>query len=610
MRKLLSAVLLFALIVSICSCGAGYDNGENPGENGLLPPDNDNFYVPEYKDYGRATIDFDKIEYVRPSANAVTDAYMQAKNATESEDTGASQIIEFIKHAENLAYEYVTLTSYAEIMSMKDITDTYWSTEFSYLSENRASVAKSAEELYVCCANSKHAEVLENEYFGDGFIEKYQGGGIFTDALVELMRQETELENEYSSLSAKEIVITYKNITGTYDEILAFYEEYFGKDSFSYKDAAIDCEQICQSKLSEKQADIFVELVKTRKLISDELGHESYLTYAYENIYHDYTPEQAVDYILDIPKYVLPVYLELSSEVFSKHFNDSECQAVTPVTVINDMYGLISDTDEELGEIYSYMLQHKLFDIEPESYKRFNGSFCTYLYGYDAPYMFITSSNSYRDYSTVAHEFGHFSDAYFNNGASSSLDLSEVSSQGLEYILLTLLNDKLNDNDYKALYYSEIEAAFSTLLFQGFYALFEHYIYQLEYDEISEDTLIECMKDAARAMGLNENYFETLSPVIIPHLMLYPTYVQSYCTSVSVSLELFAIETSAQGEGLKIYKDLVLRDEGDMTFTEYLSECGLNSPFESEYLRKIADSIYYEIVGSHYYKDAPSGIAA
>jgi len=240
MRKLLSAVLLFALIVSICSCGTGYDNGENPGENGSLPPDNDNFYVPEYKDYGRATIDFDKIEYVRPSANAVTDAYIKAKNATENQDTGTSQIIEFIKHAENLAYEYVTLTSYAEIMSMKDITDTYWSTEFSYLSENRASVAKSAEELYVCCANSKHAEVLENEYFGDGFIEKYRDGGIFTDALVELMRQETELENEYSSLSAKEIVITYKNITGTYDEILAFYEEYCGKYSYCYKEAAIE----------------------------------------------------------------------------------------------------------------------------------------------------------------------------------------------------------------------------------------------------------------------------------------------------------------------------------------------------------------------------------
>ena len=111
-------------------------------------------------------------------------------------------------------------------------------------------------------------------------------------------------------------------------------------------------------------------------------------------------------------------------------------------------------------------------------------------------------------------------------------------------------------------------------------------------------------------MGLNYQYFTSLSQVIIPHIMLYPTYVQSYCTSMSASLELFAIEAKNEGEGLRIYKDLILRDEGDMSFEGYLTECGLTSPFEKDYLKKIADDVYYGIVGSHYYRDIKTKSAA
>lgn len=563
MRKIISAILLLALIVSVCSCVPHLDDSEINNEN-PQSPENDILITPEYKDYGRGTIDFDKIEYYRPDADTVITAYNDAKGAVESDKSDTEGILELIKAAEDLAYQYITLTTYSEIMSMKDVTNEYWNTEYSYLSENRSKVAKAAEDLYICCARSNHAEYFEEKYFGDGFIEKYIGGGIYTDVLVELLRHETELENQYSSLTEN----------------------------------------------SRVQSEILVNLVKVRKQISDELGHTNYLTYAYENLSHDYTPEQAIKYILDIPKYVLPIYVVLSSGVFSKHFDDADCQEISGTTVINDMYGLICGTDNNLADIYSYMLQHKLYDISPSSTTRYDGSFCTYLYDYEAPYMFITASGCYRDYSTVAHEFGHFADSYLNNGSSTSLDLAEVSSQGLEYICLPLLADKMSDSDYKALYYSEIESALSTLVFQGFYALFEHYIYALDYEQISEAELINCMRRAAKDMGLNYEYFTSLDQIIIPHIMLYPTYVQSYCTSISVALELFTIETQNPGAGLEIYMDLILRDEEDMRFTEYLAECGLTSPFESEYLKIIADKIYYQIVGSHYYKSQTRANAA
>ena len=69
MRKITSVFLLIAMLVSVCSCvtvPSGNENCTKPQEE-----DNSSLHLPEYKDYGRGTVDFDKIEYVRLDANAV-----------------------------------------------------------------------------------------------------------------------------------------------------------------------------------------------------------------------------------------------------------------------------------------------------------------------------------------------------------------------------------------------------------------------------------------------------------------------------------------------------------------------------------------------------------
>jgi hypothetical protein len=43
------------------------------------------------------------------------------------------------------------------------------------------------------------------------------------------------------------------------------------------------------------------------------------------------------------------------------------------------------------------------------------------------------------------------------------------------------------------------------------------------------------------------------------------------------------------------------RTDSDLDFTETLEKAGLSSVFSENILRDIADDIYYEIVGSHYY---------
>ena len=144
------------------------------------------------------------------------------------------------------------------------------------------------------------------------------------------------------------------------------------------------------------------------------------------------------------------------------------------------------------------------------------------------------------------------------------------------------------------------------MLFQSFYALFEHYAYDIAYDSISEAELIRAMKRAAEDMGMSSDYFDSLDHVLIPHIMLYPFYVQSYTVSASVSLEIHYVELANDGTGLEAYLELVEREDEDMTMEQHLLEAGLTSPFSKNYLKALADMIHYDIMGSHFYKESTS----
>lgn len=560
---------------------------------------------PQFKTYDRRTVNFDRIEYVRPDADALISDFLTVTDVIAKNEIPYADQLGAVISLEDGYTNFKTMYSYSNILMSKDARSTYWCDEYDYISGYVPSFSSTIEKLYVAAAQSEHAEKFESDYFGEGLIEEYADGGIYTEALVELLEKETEIENRYSSLSTANVVITYKNMTNSFDGLIDFFAETYGENSLTYSIALEECTALYEERVNELSGEMLVELVKIRRRISDELGLESYADFAYENIYHDYTSEQMLDFIGDVAEYIVPVYYSVSYYVLWPYFGQNkECAELDRIDLINTLYYAYEDMDEELQDIYSYMLQFELYDVASANENRFGGSFCTYLEDYDAPYIFLSANGSCEDYMTLSHEFGHFVDAYINDGAEASLDLSEVSSQALEYLTLIEIEDDLADEDYKYLFYSQIKSSFEVLLFQSFYALFEHYAYDIEYDSINETTLIAAMKTAAKEMGMSEDYFDSLDHVLIPHVMLYPFYVQSYPVSASVALEIYYTEKSEEGAGLEAYLELIDRSDEEYGLEAALEDAGLASPFSKNYLKRLADTIHYDIMGSHFYKES------
>lgn len=618
MKKIIALLLAFILIFSnsifLFSCNdTGIVEPPEPPipEDEEEAPDAPVLFVPEYKDYLRGTVDFDALVYTRPDFEGAVNLFLELTKTVEDNLIPIEEQISRILEADKFYTEIVSMRTLAHIYTSKDSSDEYWAEEYEYISTGYPEFAQSIEKLFVASAKSPHRTRFETDCFG-GSLEDYLDGGIYTDECVSLMAEEAALEAEYSALSTKTVYITYKGKTDTYENIVGEYLAAYGENSQLYLTAKSLCDALYKVEYNKRSVELFVELLKVRKKISDTLGYESYEKHAYDTIYHDYSPEKFDALVEEVTSYVIPVYVKLSNYVFRPYISDFKASSgaaskTEEITLLNTMYELFSKTDSELGEAYSYMLQHKLYDVSEKNPNRFSGSFTSYVEDNSSPFLFVTLKGDAGDYMTLSHEFGHFFDMYINYNETGSLDFAEISSQSLELLALGKMEELFDKDTYKYIYYLELDSLFSTIIFQTFYAAIEIAAYELDYDEINVENLNNIVKKTAEKFSLSSSV-NSISSVMIPHLMLYPFYVQSYATSMTVSAQIYCMEQENAGAGFAVYKELTDRN-GDLSFEESVIEAGLKSPFEENTLKEIADKIHYELYGAHYFTYSGGNVA-
>ncbi len=628
MKKLIALFLLIAMILGSTACHKNKDS-ENNSDNTNTESDaqqnpsdiiKETIVVPEYKDYGRGSVNFSEIVYSRPNLESVITSFEATTNTVKENEKSLSDQISDIRALENALSNVKTMYSLAEIYHHKNNADEYWQGEYEYISTNYPRLSQTVEDLLVACATSIHKEGFETDYF-EYSLDEYVDGGIYTDEVVSLMEQEAKLETDYSSFNTSNVRISYKRTgmdsawEGTVDEVLAIAKEYFENNEEEYeKVSSTIINELYQKALWELQKPVYVELIKVRRLIADELEYDSYIEVAYDSMGYDYSADEMLELLSNIGEYVSPIATSLEYSAFN-YLHTVPQPTVSKTVLINTLYNVYKDLGGNYIDAYSYMLQHGLYDIESEQNNRLDGAFTTYLYDNASPYLFMTSSGFIRDYNTLSHEFGHFLDGYINDGNDASLTVSEISSQALELLTLIKLQGKLKSDKYQYLeYYTMYTFLNNVIIGQSFYAAFEHLAYQLSYDEINETRLTSLVTEAFELIyGDDVEIYGNLAYVLIPHTVLYPCYVESYVTSGLVSLDIFFTEnsrTGKSGDGFALYEKLIDRDDDGLSFSEALETVGIDSPFEQDKAKEVANNIYYLITGKAYYTISKNEINA
>ena len=524
MKRILALIL--ALVLTLTGCA------------GLSRP---LLYSGEYTAYG-------DMAYTRPDPERM-EALLAQCCETARTGTDLNGVLDAVYLFYDAYDRFQTDCTLAYIEYNRDVTSEYWQEEYRFCMEYSDDVDAALEELYMALARSPIRDALEEESFGAGFFESYDGGSFWDEELMALLDRESELINEYYALCEQADSVEY------------YSPEYF--DTYA--------DDLCR---------ILIRLVRQRREIASYLGYDSYPEFAYEFYhYRDYTPEQAMAYTESVRRELSGLYRRVSqSDVWDAGY--SRCRE-------QEMYRYVSSAAEAMGgialEAFALMETAELYDIGA-SEKKFDISFETFLSSYHEPYVFVNPTGYRMDCLSFAHEFGHFvTDYAFWEGSWAGTDVLEVFSQGMEY--LSLFYSAGADEALVRYKMADTLAIFTE---QSAYATFEQLLYGLPEEELTEAGVFGLYTRTMESFGVDFDAlgWDRRDLVTVPHFYTDPMYIISYVVSNDTAFQLYQMELEQTGAGLARFEENVTTE--CTCLLEFTEEAGLESPFAPGRAERIA----------------------
>ena len=513
-------------------------------------------------------VPFDEMLYYRPDMGRM-DTLMEELQTLLDTSRSYAKVRDKLDECFDWYYSFYTMYRLAEVHSYLDMTDEYYAEEYEWVSENSALVDQAFDKLYYACAGSQMGKKLERRYFWEGFCEEYADpeDSIYSDEYVALLQEESELLARYRELVAEPTVVW----EGKERDIYELLGELDGMD---YNDAL----RLYYESYNPPLAEIFIELVRVRGAMAEQLGYDSFEQMQYEYYFErDYSPEDAAVYLEQIRDYAVPFYQALSSMgAYGRVWYDE----VDEETLFGVLQTAALEIGGDVADAFEFMSDFGLYDISVST-KKAQMSFETYFPDYEEPFVFLGASGDTDDILSFAHEFGHFCDAYVNEGAMyETIDLAEVYSQGMELLILSRLDDALDEEDVENIARIKAIDLADMYVQQAAFAEFETRVYAVDAEELSAGTINDIMLDVSKDYGFYTRGYDwaySLCWIDITHFFESPFYVISYPVSNDLAMQLYALELEEEGAGMDRYMQILHHDYSQIM--ELVEEGGFESPF-------------------------------
>ena len=515
---------------------------------------------------------FSELPYESPDAQALREIFETARTMAE-EGGDVDELMDALDRGFEAYDDFYTLDAIAMIRSDADQTDEYWAGEYERCERLLPQVEQWYNQMLQACAQSPKRRTLEfRGYFGYGELDYFEESGGYPDELVALMEKESDLEAEFRALGDD------FDLDGEEMDL----NEYLAREDLS-EDEYAQAYTAYLKGVNGEASRIYAELIGVREQIADAWDYDSYEQYCYDYYGREYTPEEVDAYLETIGTVLGPYYKEL--------YEGGEYDKISyPALSERDLMHYLGEAMASLGypadEAFDYMQRHELCDVRADLRKAAM-SYTTYLYSYDAPYLFVDAYGDVEDLMYTAHEFGHFTAAYLQGYNEAGLDLDETWSQGMEYLTLEQLRDSLTSHRYEALLRIKLLDTLSTFAEEGAWASFEHAVYALPAEERTAERFNELSAECLRAFGCEDEEQNILWWTQIDHLFEMPFYLVSYCTSVDAAMQVYELALEDPDAAWDTYRTLL--DCVELPFSDALEEAGLVSPFtpgRAEQVRK------------------------
>ena len=238
----------------------------------------------------------------------------------------------------------------------------------------------------------------------------------------------------------------------------------------------------------------------------------------------------------------------------------------------------------ELTDAIDFMVSYGYYDVTAAPEKA-DAGFTTYLYSYEAPYLFLPNSGGLDGVAGVSHELGHYYN-YFTYGPDADTDSAEVHSQGLE-LLYTLYYDEIFGENAGTAREAEVTDVLSSVVLGCIMDEFQYRAFTQT--PSSPEALAAMYTDILGEYGLAALSGGSLGTywLWVNHSFSQPMYYLSYALSALPALEIWATAQDDAALAHARYDDfMVLSNENG--FERGLRGAGLSKPGNAEAAARIA----------------------
>ena len=420
-------------------------------------------------------------------------------------------------------------------------------------------------------------------------VEEYLEYEDMTEELQALLDEENALEQQYDQASMAEYTVTVKGKKWTEES----YNE--AVEDLTWREMVAISTALDKAK-NEAICPIFLDLVKNRNARAQIYGYDNYAEYAYSDLYNrDYTLEDIQSVYAAVKQYIVPVLAEVEEYVYTGDINSLLYMDYLTEEYVIDVVGRhMGDIDPALAEVYQYMVDHHLYDIDYDSNKM-NVGYTTTLYEYQEPFIFNAPDYTYYDLETMIHEFGHYNEA-FHAGTTlitdvTNMDVAEIHSQGLELLYLEyadeVYGEGLGDEAQQIILYQILYSVIDGCLYDEFQTA----VFSADH-EMTAQEVNQLFRRLSEEYGYV--YYDTETEaydwVDVPHTFSSPMYYVSYGTSALAALDIWTISLEDRQAGIDKYMELTTYGL-TTTYCELLEKCGLKSIFEEGTIKEIAQAV-------------------
>lgn len=539
-------------------------------------------------------LSFSQVEYERPDGQGVLDLIDKAKEQAEN-DILPFGMIWTLRKIGDATQEFYSMMTIAQIRNYLDVNDTFYSEEMEYLDTFDARIQNSYNQMFSSIENSRFSSI-QNMIFGESGAEDLQmSSQASSEEILSLQEQEKKLVAEYYYEYAQATVSTPEG------EVLFSSLDSEGQSAYY--------NQFIQ-KYNQQFGELYLELVSLREQMAQALGYDSYTQVAdLDMLRNSYTREDIKTFREDIKQTIAPVYRSYLEDFYRRAENRDQPGYVyllgeqSPVPqgswqeTLDQFEQLYQQMSEQTGECYSYLLSHEFIDAEPSQTKA-NVTFSTLIYSLNTPFLFANMNGSAEDVFSISHEFGHCFAMWQQLKLGSqqegrSMDVSEIHSQSMQMLTLPYYEIFYGEDAGTARKY-DVYTMVAGILTAAMNDEFQEKIY--ENPQMTVQELNELYKKLAMEYGLvvESPYFDmesfSMGWFTTNQYFDTPFYAIDYALSGCVAMEFLQMGLEDYTKALETYLSLV-QQNSDYDFMTVLEETGLSSPFETEQMEALAQTM-------------------